>query len=105
MGTAMDSEPSYDDLFQQALAVGTKRGIRRGILFLIVGMVLGVACYQMIEGPAPTLTEDNMFDLGNPNMRYKYGMWASGLIAYTGAVMIYGARNLQKNFNSDRAQP
>ena len=97
MGTAMDTEQSYDDLFQQALAAGTKRGIRRGILFLIVGVVPGGACYQMIEGPAPTLTEDNMFDLGNPNIRYKYGMWASMFITYTGAILIYTHRSMQKN--------
>ena len=93
----MDSEPSYDDLFQEALAAATKRGIRRGILFLIVGVVLGVACYQMIEGPAPTLTEDNMFDLGNPNIRYKYGMWAAVFVTYTGAIMIFSHRSLHKS--------
>ena len=101
----MEVQQPDDDLLQEAIAATAKKGSRRGILFMIIGVILGVACYQTIEGSAPTLTEDNMFDLGNPNIRYKYGMWASGLIAYTGAVMIYGARNLQKNFNSDRAQP
>jgi hypothetical protein len=92
----MNEQPTYDSLLKQALVATTKRGIRRGILCLIVGVILCVTCYQLIEGPAPTLTEDNMFDFANPNIRYKYGMWASGLVAYIGIVLLFVHRGIQK---------
>ena len=92
----MNEQPTNDSSLKQALAAAIKRGIRRGILFLIVGVVLGVTCYQLIEGPAPTLTEDNMFDFANPNIRYKYGMWASGMVAYIGIVLLFVHRGMRK---------
>ena len=98
MKVAMENQQQFSELLQNAIVAETTRSNRRGILFLIIGVMLGIACYQLMDGPAPTLTEENMFDLGNPNILYQYGMWASGLITYTGGMMIYSARSLRKKF-------
>jgi hypothetical protein len=36
----------------------------------------------------PELTLENMFQLDDPGIRYKYGMWASVLVAYIGGLEI-----------------
>jgi|AJXC01.1.fsa_nt_gi hypothetical protein len=76
------------ELLKKALHEQSSRKIRRGLLLLVGGVALCYSCVQLAAGPMPELTLENMFQLDDPGIRFKYGMWASLLVAYIGGLEI-----------------
>ena len=94
-----DDQPDLDDpRLEKAIREQASQQIRRGFLFLIIGIGLCFYCRAQVEGAMPELTRETMLDLKDPGILYKYGMWASLLVAYIGGVMIYAhRRNLKES--------
>lgn len=94
--TSTEESIHKKELLEKALREECRRAIRRGISYLIIGVALCYLCIQFAGGPMPELTLENMLDLSEPGIRYKYGMWASLVVAYIGAVEIYTHYRLRK---------